>query len=45
MPGDSGQLAKGLIFGNPEFSDRFNEKIKNSGLVHITAVSGYNATI
>jgi competence protein ComEC len=45
IPGDSGQLAKGLVFGNPDFSDSFSKKIKNSGLVHITAVSGYNVSI
>ncbi len=45
MPGDLGQLAKGLIFGDPNFSKIFDEKIKDSGLVHITAVSGYNISI
>jgi ComEC/Rec2-related protein len=45
MPGDSGQLAKGLVFGDPDFSNSFSKKIKDSGLVHITAVSGYNISI
>lgn len=45
IPGDAGQLAKGLVFGNPDFSDSFSKKIKDSGLVHITAVSGYNVSI
>lgn len=45
IPGDLGQLAKGLVFGNPDFSDSFDKKIKDSGLVHITAVSGYNVSI
>ncbi len=44
-PGDKGQLAKGLILGDPNFSDAFAEKIKKTGLTHITAVSGFNISI
>jgi len=45
MPGNAGQLAKGLLFGDPEFSDTFSSQIKKSGLTHIVAVSGYNVSI
>lgn len=39
-------LAKGLIVGDDNnFADDFKENLKNSGLSHITSVSGYNVAI
>lgn len=39
-------LAKGLIIGDDSnFDDEFKEKLKVSGLSHITSVSGYNVAI
>lgn len=42
---DSANLAQGILIGGENFSDEFDEKLRNSGLSHITSVSGFNFTI
>lgn len=42
---DIANLAQGILIGGENFSTDFEEKLRRSGLSHITSVSGFNFTI
>lgn len=42
-PGAS--ITSGIMIGSESFGEEFDNKLRNSGLSHITSVSGYNFTI
>ena len=46
MPAEHAALASGLLLGErAEFTDEFEEAMRNSGTTHIVALSGYNIAI
>lgn len=45
LPEPHAGLAKGLLFGEPTFSDQTELLFQRTGLSHLTAASGYNVVI